>query len=364
MTRVLVEVRDVTKRYGASPPAVNGVSLDIYEGEFLTLLGPSGSGKTTTLMLIAGFEELTSGQILVRGASVGALPPEKRDIGMVFQNYALFPHMSVFANVAFPLRMRRVARRDIARRVRETLRVVHLEGLEERLPRQLSGGQQQRVALARALVYRPSLLLMDEPLAALDKKLREQMQAELKAIQRELGVTTLYVTHDQTEAMMLSDRIGVMNHGTLCQVGAPVDVYDRPVDRFTAEFLGEANLLEGRVAAVGDGGARIALDERLVVEAEPRAALAVGEAVGVMIRPESLEIRPGAESGPHEWPGVVREAVFLGELVRYSVALGGGAVAVKVVRQYRKDGTSLKIGQPVTVGAAPRGWTVFPSRPR
>ena len=363
MTKTLVEVRHVGKRYGASAPAVDDVSLDIYEGEFLTLLGPSGSGKTTTLMLIAGFEELTAGEILVRGASVGALPPEKRDIGMVFQNYALFPHMSVFANVAFPLRMRRVPRREIARRVRETLRVVHLEGFEERLPRQLSGGQQQRVALARALVYRPSLLLMDEPLAALDKRLREQMQAELKAIQRELGVTTLYVTHDQHEAMMLSDRIGVMNDGKLCQVGAPVDVYDRPADRFTAEFLGEANLLEGRVVALHDGLARIALDEGVAVAAEARPDVAVGDAVGVMIRPESLEMRAGTDSGPHEWTGVVREAVFLGELVRYTVALGD-AVALKVVRQYRKDGTAMKPGEPVTVGAPPRDWTVFPSGSR
>jgi spermidine/putrescine ABC transporter ATP-binding subunit len=358
MTRVLVEVRNVAKRYALSTLAVDDVSLNIYEGEFLTLLGPSGSGKTTTLMLIAGFEELTSGQILVRGASVGALPPEKRDIGMVFQNYALFPHMTVFHNVAFPLRMRRVPRPDIERRVRETVKTVHLAGLEDRYPRQLSGGQQQRVALARALVYRPSLLLMDEPLAALDKRLREEMQAELKGIQRELGVTTLYVTHDQQEALTLSDRIGVMNHGRLVQVGAPVDVYDRPVDRFTAEFLGEANFLEGRVESAGDGLLRVRVDDRVGVAAEQRADAAVGTTVGLMIRPESLDVGAPSAVAANRWTGVVRDTAFLGELVRYTVTISDG-VSLKIVRQYRKDGTALKPGQRVTVTAAPSAWTVF-----
>jgi spermidine/putrescine ABC transporter ATP-binding subunit len=361
MSRVLVEVRNVCKEYGGAVPAVADVSLDIYEGEFLTLLGPSGSGKTTTLMLIAGFEDLTAGQILVRGRSVAALPPDKRDIGMVFQNYALFPHMTVFDNVTFPLRMRRLPRSEIGRRVRETLKTVHLDGFEDRLPRQLSGGQQQRVALARALVYRPSLLLMDEPLAALDKKLREQMQEELKAIQRELGVTTLYVTHDQQEALTLSDRIGVMNRGGLVQVGAPIDLYDRPADRFTAEFLGGANLLEGRVTAASDGLVRVRVRERIEVAAELRTDVAVGGLVGLMIRPESMEMRARAEGAVNEWPGLVREAVFLGDLVRYSVELAD-AVSVKVTRPYRRDDAALKVGQQVTIVAPPRGWTVFPSR--
>jgi spermidine/putrescine ABC transporter ATP-binding subunit len=361
MSRVLVELRRVVKEYAAGVAAVREVNLDIYEGEFLTLLGPSGSGKTTTLMLIAGFEELTAGSIRVRGRSVGELPPEKRDVGMVFQNYALFPHMTVFDNVAFPLRMRRTPRDEIARRVQETLATVRLQGFERRLPRQLSGGQQQRVALARALVFRPSLLLMDEPLAALDRKLREQMQAELKAIQRELGVTTLYVTHDQQEALTLSDRIGVMNRGALVQVGAPVDVYDRPVDRFTAEFLGEANLVDGRVTGIAEGVLRVAVAADVVIEAELRVELPRGTKVCLMARPEALELRPRPEGGPDEWPGVVRDAVFLGDIVRYAVELAEGVV-LRVARPYRRDAAPLKPGQRVTVAGAPRAWAVFPGR--
>jgi putative spermidine/putrescine transport system ATP-binding protein len=311
-------------------------------------------------MLIAGFEELTAGEIRVRGRSVAALPPEKRDIGMVFQNYALFPHLRVFDNVAFPLRMRRMARADVTRRVHETLRAVHLDGFEARLPRQLSGGQQQRVALARALVYRPSLLLMDEPLAALDKKLREQMQVELKAIQRELGVTTLYVTHDQQEALALSDRIAIMRAGALVQIGAPIDLYDRPVDRFTAEFLGEANVLEGRVMAAGNGLIHVRIGEHLEVAAELRADVGVGQRVGLVIRPEALELRERVEEAANEWPGLVREVVFLGDLVRCTVDVARGA-SMKVVKQYRKDETTPKAGEAVTVAAPPPRWTVLTS---
>jgi spermidine/putrescine ABC transporter ATP-binding subunit len=358
MSPVLVEMRGVSKRYGTGALAVDDLSLQIDEGEFLTLLGPSGSGKTTALMLLAGFEELTAGEILVRGRSVAALPPEKRDIGMVFQNYALFPHLRVLDNVAFPLRMRGLARAEIARRARETLHAVHLDGFEDRLPRQLSGGQQQRVALARALVYRPSLLLMDEPLAALDKKLREEMQGELKAIQRDLGVTTLHVTHDQQEALALSDRIAIMRSGGLVQVGAPIDLYDRPVDRFTAEFLGEANVLEGRVVATRDGLVRVRVADRLEVAAERRADVSVGQRVGVMIRPEAIQARERGEGGLNEWPGLVREAAFLGDVVRCVVEVAE-AVTVKVVTQYRKDEAAVKVGQTVTLAAPPRRWTVF-----
>ena len=360
MSRVLVEVRNVAKEYPGGVSAVRDVSLDIYEGEFLTLLGPSGSGKTTTLMLIAGFEELTSGRILVRGRSVADLPPEKRDVGMVFQNYALFPHMSVFDNVAFPLRMRRVGRDEVARRVRETLGTVHLQGFERRLPRQLSGGQQQRVALARALVYRPSLLLMDEPLAALDKKLREQMQTELKGIQRDLGVTTLYVTHDQQEALALSDRIAIMRNGRLVQAGVPIDLYDRPADRFTAEFLGEANVLEGDITATREGVARVRVADRFEIIAEVRDDVAVGRRVGIMVRPEAIQTRERADGGINEWPGLVRDAVFLGDVVRCVVELAPSLV-LKVVTPYRKDEAAVKVGQTITLAAPPQRWTVFTS---
>ncbi len=360
MSRTLVELRGVAKRYGAVS-AVDALSLEIYEGEFLTVLGPSGSGKTTALMLIAGFEDVTAGEILVRGRSVAGLPPEKRDIGMVFQNYALFPHLRVVDNVAFPLRMRRTARDEIARRVRDTLEAVHLAGLEDRLPRQLSGGQQQRVALARALVYRPSLLLMDEPLAALDKKLREQMQGELKALQRDLGVTTLYVTHDQQEALALSDRIAIMRGGRLVQVGAPIDLYDHPVDRFTAEFLGEANILEGDVTATRDGTVRVRVGDGVDVLAEVREPVAIAQRVGVMVRPESIQMRERADGGVNEWTALVKDVVFLGDVVRCTVELVP-SLPLRLVLPYRKDEASVKVGQTVTISAPPSRWTVFPSR--
>ncbi len=359
MSRVLVELRRMSKRYG-DVRAVDDLNLEIYEGEFLTVLGPSGSGKTTALMLMAGFEELTAGEVVVRGRSVAGLPPEKRDIGMVFQNYALFPHLRVRDNVAFPLRMRGMPRGEIARRVADTLATVHLAGFEDRLPRQLSGGQQQRVALARALVYRPSLLLMDEPLAALDKKLREEMQGELKAIQRDLGVTTLYVTHDQQEALALSDRIAIMRSGRLVQVGAPIDLYDRPVDRFTAEFLGEANIMEGDVTATRDGMVRVRVSDRLEVTAELSEDVALGRRVGVMIRPEAIQTRERTDGGPNEWPGVVRDVVFLGDVVRCTVEVAP-SVVFRVVMPYRKDEAAVKAGQPITLSAPPRRWTVFTS---
>jgi putative spermidine/putrescine transport system ATP-binding protein len=360
MSRTLVELRGVAKRYGAVS-AVDALSLEIYEGEFLTVLGPSGSGKTTALMLIAGFEDISTGEILVRGRSVAGLPPEKRDIGMVFQNYALFPHLRVFDNVAFPLRMRGTGRHEIARRVGATLDAVHLTGLEDRLPRQLSGGQQQRVALARALVYRPSLLLMDEPLAALDKKLREEMQGELKAIQRDLDVTTMYVTHDQQEALALSDRIAIMRSGRLVQVGAPIDLYDRPVDRFTAEFLGEANILEGDVTVARDGVVCVRVAGTVDVTAEVRTAVAVGQRVGLMVRPESIQMRDRTDGGVDAWAGIVKDVVFLGDVVRCTVEIAP-LVALRLVLPYRKDEAAVKVGQAITVAAPPSRWTVFPSQ--
>jgi len=244
MSEPFVTLRAVSKHYGRAI-AVNKISLDVFEGEFVTLLGPSGSGKTTTLMLIAGFEQPTAGEIRIRGESVVARPPEKRDIGMVFQTYALFPHMSVLDNVAYPLRTRRVRSPEVMERVARALDAVRMSPFAGRYPRQLSGGQQQRVALARALVYRPSLLLMDEPLGALDKKLRDEMQAELKNLQRTLGVTTLYVTHDQQEALTLSDRVAIMNAGDVVQIGSPLDLYEHPATDFVAGFLGDVNTFDG-----------------------------------------------------------------------------------------------------------------------
>src|SRR5580698_10457944 len=233
--------------------AVRGISLDIRSGEFLTLLGPSGSGKTTMLMMIAGFEVPTAGDIAIDGRSVVTLPPHKRNIGMVFQSYALFPHLTVADNIAFPLKQRGVDRATRARLVEESLELVQLPGYQARYPRQLSGGQQQRVALARAIVFRPRLLLMDEPLGALDKQLRESLQLEMRRLHADLGITFIYVTHDQQEALTMSDRIAVMNHGLIAQIGTPEDLYDRPCDQFVASFIGESNFFPCVVLGIEDG---------------------------------------------------------------------------------------------------------------
>jgi spermidine/putrescine ABC transporter ATP-binding subunit len=352
MGQALVRLVDVSKAYG-SVSALREASLDVMEGEFFTLLGPSGSGKSTTLMLIAGFEQPSAGQILFRGVSLGARPPHKREMGMVFQNYALFPHMTVFENVAFPLRMHRVRRSEMAPRVRDMLAVVGLPGLEGRYPRQLSGGQQQRVALARALVYRPALLLLDEPLGALDKKLREEMQSELKSIQRELGVTTLYVTHDQQEALALSDRIAIMNRGEIVQVGSPLELYERPASAFVAGFLGDVNLLEGCVTGREGRDLRIAVEGGLLVRAEGDSAIALGARVIVAIRPERLTIGDEASGAYNAWPGVVSNTVFVGELVRHSVALSGG-VRMKLTRQYQGAESVWAEGRSVVLSVTPR----------
>jgi len=355
---VLVKLDRVAKTYGPVR-AVNDVSLDVHEREFLTLLGPSGSGKTTMLMLIAGFEQPASGEILIRGASVVAQPPHRRDIGMVFQSYALFPHMTVFDNVAFPLRARKTPGREIDARVRQVLDIVRLPGVEKRYPRQLSGGQQQRVALARAVAYRPSLLLMDEPLGALDRKLREEMQLELKTIQRELGVTTLYVTHDQQEALALSDRIAIMNHGDLVQIGSPVELYESPADDFVAGFLGDVNLLEG-VATVDGGLLRITVGPLGVVVPGGGREVA-GKTVRVSVRPERLRFAfdgQAASPADNAWPGVVRDAVFQGEFVRYTVVVGG-TIALKLVQPFSGPHAMLRPGQAAVVQSAAHDWRVI-----
>ncbi|MFM7531763.1 MAG: ABC transporter ATP-binding protein, partial [Rubrivivax sp.] len=247
MNTPLVQLRGVQKSYDGSTLVVRSLDLDIREGEFLTMLGPSGSGKTTTLMMLAGFESPTHGEIVLDGKPIHRLAPEARNIGMVFQSYALFPHMTVAENIAFPLSVRKVAREEAARRVTEVLAMVGLKGFEDRRPAQLSGGQQQRVAVARALVFEPRLVLMDEPLSALDKQLREQMQYEIKRLQRRLGVTVVYVTHDQTEALTMSDRVAVFNAGVVQQLDTPERLYEQPANAFVAGFIGENNRLAGTV---------------------------------------------------------------------------------------------------------------------
>jgi putative spermidine/putrescine transport system ATP-binding protein len=253
-----LRLRDVVKSYDGRSNAVDGVSIDVARGEFITFLGPSGSGKTTTLLMIAGFETPTSGAIALDGRDLVLSRPYERNIGMVFQNYALFPHMTARHNVTFPLRMRRFPRREIKERAEKMLALVGLQNFAERYPRELSGGQQQRVALARGLVFDPDVVLLDEPLGALDKNLREQMQVEIKRIHRELGITMIYVTHDQTEAMTMSDRIAVFNQGRIEQLGSPLDVYNRPASRFVAAFIGDSNILPGTIDPVRPGMVELA----------------------------------------------------------------------------------------------------------
>jgi len=316
--------------------AVRGISLEIGSGEFLTLLGPSGSGKTTTLMMIAGFETPTGGDIAIDGRSVIGTPPHRRNIGMVFQNYALFPHLTVAENIAFPLKQRGMDRAARARLVSESLALVQLPGYQARYPRQLSGGQQQRVALARAIVFRPRLLLMDEPLGALDKQLRETLQLEMRRLHAELGITFVYVTHDQEEALIMSDRIAVVHEGRIAQLGPPEELYDRPGSRFVASFLGESNFLTGIVRGTGDGFV-IAAYGGATLRAMATQPPPPGSVVTLTTRPERMRfVDPGTAGGFESTRGglenrvrvTVTETVFAGERCRYLLRGEDGAMLV------------------------------------
>jgi spermidine/putrescine ABC transporter ATP-binding subunit len=314
-----LQLIELTKVYG-DVVAADRVTLDIAPGEFITLLGPSGSGKTTTLMMVAGFVIPTSGQILVNGEDIAFRPPHKRNIGMVFQNYALFPHMTVAENIAFPLKMRRWPRDRIEQAVREALQLVRLPGFEQRYPRQLSGGQQQRVALARALVFRPPVLLMDEPLGALDKKLREEMQLEIKHIQESLNITTIYVTHDQEEALTMSDRIAVMRDGRIEQIGTPRELYERPASEFVASFIGESNFLMGRLER-RDGQAYLVTEDGWRVAIPDAEDLPAGEQVTVALRPERIVL--GERRGENHAEATIEEIIYVGEATKFRVRLLG-----------------------------------------
>jgi putative spermidine/putrescine transport system ATP-binding protein len=325
MNPFVLELEDVTKRYG-NIAAVEHVSLRLTNGEFLSLLGPSGSGKTTTLQMIAGLVQPSSGEILLSGRPIGPLPPYRRDIGMVFQNYALFPHMTVARNVAFPLEMRHMAGAEIGRRVEAVLKLVDLPGFEDRYPRQLSGGQQQRVALARAIVFEPTLLLMDEPLGALDKKLREQMQIEIKHLHKRLGISIIYVTHDQDEALVMSDRIGVFNRGRLEQIGPVEELYEQPRTRFVAEFIGETNTMPGKVGSWEAGYCLLETADG-PLRGRARAALAVGEWATLSIRPERIRLEAAeVQAGDvNRLTGRIAEVIYIGRGRKYVIEMASGA---------------------------------------
>jgi putative spermidine/putrescine transport system ATP-binding protein len=323
MTTPFLSIRGIRKSYG-EVVAVESVSLDIPRGEFITFLGPSGSGKSTTLYVIAGFQEPSAGDVVLEGRSVLAVPSNKRNIGMVFQRYTLFPHLSVAENVAFPLRVRRQPKAEVDAKVAAMLKLVRLDRFADRMPAQLSGGQQQRVALARALAYDPPLLLMDEPLSALDKKLREEIQYEIKRIHNETGVTILYVTHDQEEALRLSDRIALFNHGRIEQIGSGRDLYEMPRTRFVAGFIGNSNFIRGSVTRrIGQRG-QLTCPDGSIVDDIALDDLPNGDRDAViMVRPDRMRLAKATRSG-EGLPGTVTNATFLGEAVHFTVATGWG----------------------------------------
>lgn len=341
-----IKLERLVKKYG-DQRVVNEVSLLVTRGEFVTLLGPSGSGKTTTLMMIAGFVEPDEGDVYIGGTRITEIPAHRRGIGMVFQHYALFPHMTIFDNVAYPLRMRRIPKKEIRKRVQSALELVQLPDVGARHPRQLSGGQQQRIAVARALVYEPDVLLMDEPLGALDRKLREQMQFELRTLQKSLGITTLYVTHDQQEAMSLSDRVVVMQEGRIEQIGPSDDLYENPRTHFVASFIGESNCLDGRLKKADESWAFITANGLSLPVAPQRDEPSPTQA-RFIIRPESIQ---WADFSLTEisTAAVIESATYLGERIRYSVSLADGTRLI-VTHPNLKSIHRYKIGESVRIG--------------
>jgi spermidine/putrescine transport system ATP-binding protein len=345
-----IELVALTKRF--TEVAVDNIDLDIASGEFFSLLGPSGCGKTTTLRLIAGFEQPTSGKILLDGLDVSAVPPNKRNVNTVFQSYALFPFLNVYDNVAFGLRHRHLAKPELDTRVRSALELVHLTQFEKRRPGQLSGGQQQRVALARALVLQPSVLLLDEPLGALDAKLRRSLKVELKALQEQVGITFLYVTHDQEEALTMSDRLGVMRDGKIVQLGRPSEVYEEPRDTYVADFLGVSNLMEVDVVSRGPGdGCEVRLGE-VVLTAEHGGQDAPDHSHAV-IRPERVRIEDYGSPGPNRVPAMVERLVYLGSSTQVYLRLAAGSDVQALLSNDGGQHLQLAHGMPVMAFFAP-----------
>lgn len=361
MSDEILQFTDVTKHFGSNR-VVDEISFTVAEGEFFTLLGPSGCGKTTTLRLLAGLEVPDAGEITLKGRCLAApakgiwIPPDKRNVGMMFQSYAIWPHLTVFENVAFPLRVRHESNAVISKKVSEVLELVGLEGLEERGSTQLSGGQQQRVALARSIVYTPSLLLLDEPLSNLDVKLREQMRAELRALQLRLNLAVVYVTHDQGEAMSLSDRIAVVNQGRLEQVGTPTEVYERPRTRFVGDFLGRTIIIRGIVRK--DGG-RIRVDMEnsgeIAVPAAFEAEFSDGDRVRVLTRPENISLRPAGTTGPNQVIGKIEAITYMGDHLEYSIHAGGRTLNLAASKKDRYP-----VGAEVRLVFDPDNVTILP----
>ena len=339
-----VQLTELTKTFEGDVVAVDGIDLYMPAGEFFTMVGPSGCGKTTTLRMIAGFEQPTSGLILLDGADMAQVPPHKRHVNTVFQSYALFPHLDVAGNVAFGLKYQRCTKEEEKQRVAEALELVQLTGYERRKPGQLSGGQQQRIALARALVLRPRVLLLDEPLGALDARLRKNLQVELKALQAELGITFVFVTHDQEEALTMSDRLAIMNGGRVEQAGSPKDVYEEPETVFVATFLGVSNLLQAESAGGDAGGCALKVGER-TLHARQGATGATGS-VTAMIRPERVGIEPQGGAGENRLPGLVERAVFLGGATELHVRVLGGDLLKATVPN---DGSTEDYGEGAAV---------------
>ena len=345
----LVRFDNVDKTFDGETLVIKKLNLDIMRGEFLTLLGPSGSGKTTTLMMLAGFETPTHGQIYIGDKAVGHTPPHKRNIRIVFQDYALFPHMTVRENLAFPLQVRKVSKGDIDEKVSKALGMVELEGFEARRPKQLSGGQQQRVALARALVFEPQLVLMDEPLGALDKNLREQMQYEIKHIHENLGVTVVYVTHDQREAMTMSSRVAVFDHGVVQQLSTPDVLYEKPENSFVAQFVGENNKFAGKITAIAGDRCTVDIDGGWTVKALTVNVDGIGDRASLSLRPERVIVNPAEGSVENMFDGRVEELIYLGDHIRTRVNVcGNDDFVVKVpnsqVHSALEKGRKIRLG--------------------
>ncbi|MEM9781576.1 MAG: ABC transporter ATP-binding protein [Pseudomonadota bacterium] len=342
-----VEFERVQKSYDGESLVVKDLNLTIGKGEFLTMLGPSGSGKTTCLMMLAGFETATHGEIRLDKRAINSVPPHKRGIGMVFQNYALFPHMTVAENLSFPLEVRGMSKADREAKVKRALDMVQMGAFGGRRPAQLSGGQQQRIALARALVFDPELVLMDEPLGALDKQLREHMQLEIKHIHNRLGVTVVYVTHDQSEALTMSDRIAVFNDGVIQQLAPPSDLYERPENAFVAQFIGENNKLDGHVTSLADGVVQVRLESGDLVQAKAVNCGDVGQPTQLSIRPE--RVRLGADATDNALPAQVQELIYLGDHIRCRLTVAGDDEFVVKVPNNNAS-SMLRVGEQTPVG--------------